>query len=161
MSMKIAVYPGSFDPATNGHLDVLTRAAGIFDKLVVCVFRNAGKTPLFSAEERVEMLREATAHLPNVEVTASDDLTVWFAESAGAQVIIKGVRVMSDFENELKMAQMNKHLADGIETVFMTTATKYAFVSSSLVKEVASYGANVAGLVPESVERRLRDRFQA
>lgn len=159
--MKIAVYPGSFDPATNGHLDVLTRAAGIFDKLIVCVFRNAGKTPLFSAEERVEMLREATAHLPNVVVDSSDDLTVWFAQSGGARVIIKGLRVMSDFENELKMAQMNKHLAADIETVFMTTATKYAFVSSSLVKEVASYGASVTGLVPESVERRLRERFQA
>lgn len=157
--MRIAVYPGSFDPATNGHLDVLTRAAGIFDQVIVCVFRNAGKTPLFSPEERVEMLQEATAHLPNVTVDMSDDMTVRFAQQAGARVIIKGLRVMSDFENELKMAQMNKHLAPDIETMFMTTATKYAFVSSSLVKEVASYGGDVDGLVPDSVARRLRQRF--
>lgn len=157
--MRIAVYPGSFDPATNGHLDVLSRAAGIFDRLIVCVFRNAGKTPVFSPEERVEMLREATAHLPNVAVDMSDDLTVRFAQQAGATVIIKGLRVMSDFENELKMAQMNKHLAPEIETVFMTTATEYAFVSSSLVKEVAGYGGDVTGLVPDSVARRLRERF--
>lgn len=157
--MRIAVYPGSFDPATNGHLDVLTRAAGIFDQVIVCVFRNAGKTPVFTPEERVEMLREATSHLPNVTVDMSADLTVRFAREAGAKVIIKGVRVMSDFESELKMAQMNKHLAPDIETVFITTATEYAFVSSSLVKEVASYGGNIAGLVPDSVAQRLRQRF--
>lgn len=157
--MKIAVYPGSFDPATNGHLDVLTRAAGIFDRVIVCVFRNAGKTPVFTPEERVAMLKEATAHLPNVVVDMSDDLTVRFAQQAGASVIIKGLRVMSDFENELKMAQMNKHLAPDIETMFMTTATEYAFVSSSLVKEVASYGGDVDALVPESVARQLRKRF--
>lgn len=157
--MRIAVYPGSFDPATNGHLDVLTRAADIFDRVIVCVARNAGKTPVFTPEERVEMLREATAHLPNVTVEMSSDLTVRFAQQAGAKVIIKGLRVMSDFENELKMAQMNKHLAPDIETVFITTATEYAFVSSSLVKEVASYGGNIAGLVPDSVAQRLRQRF--
>lgn len=157
--MKVAVYPGSFDPVTYGHLDVIGRAAKIFDKVVVTVFRNSGKNPLFSAQERVEMLVEATAHIPGVEVEFSDGLTVHYARIKGAKVVIKGLRAISDFENEMKMAQMNSRLAPDVETMFMMTATQYAFLSSSIVREVASYGESVEGLVPPHVERKLYEKL--
>lgn len=144
---------------TNGHLDVIERAARIFDRVVVAVFRNAGKAPLFDAAERVAMLREVTAGWPGVQVEAAEELTVHFARRQGATVIIKGLRAVSDFENEMKMAQANKWLEDGVETMFMMTAPQYAFLSSSVVKEIASYGERVSGLVPESVAARLRAKF--
>ncbi len=157
--MKIALYPGSFDPVTLGHLDVIERTAKIFNKVIVVVFRNSGKNPLFNTQERVDMLKEATAHLPGVEVDTSDGLTVHYAKARGAKVIIKGLRAISDFENEMKMAQMNHRLEPDIETMFIMTATQYAFLSSSIVREVACYGESVEGLVPPQVERRLKDKF--
>lgn len=157
--MRIAVYPGSFDPITNGHLDIIERAAHLFDRVLVVVFRNVGKTPMFDVEERLDMIREATRHVPQVEVEASDDLTAAFARRRSASAIIKGIRSISDFENEMKMAQMNKRLEPGVETLFMMTSVQHSFLSSSIVKEVASYGGSVEGLVPSGVEARLRDRF--
>ena len=157
--MTIAIYPGSFDPITNGHLDVIERASQIFNQVIVTIFRNSGKTPLFSAEERLQMLREATAHISGVVVDASDDLVVRYARQKGAQVIVKGLRAISDFENEMKMAQMNQWLGGGIETMFIMTASQYAFLSSSIVREVASYGESVEGMVPDCVAERLKERF--
>ena len=156
--MAVAVYPGSFDPVTNGHLDIIERTAQIFDLVLVVVFRNAEKNPLFTYEERVELLSRAVAHIPNVRVDSSDGLTAQYARDHGARAIIKGLRAVSDFENEMQMAQMNKLLSD-IETMFMMTSSQYSFLSSSIVKEIASYGANVDGLVPKVVEERLKEKF--
>lgn len=157
--MKIAIYPGSFDPVTFGHLDVIERVSKIFDKVVVAVFRNSGKNPLFNPKERVQMICEAVAHLPGVEVDTSDGLTVHYAKTKGAKVIVKGLRAISDFENEMKMAQMNYRLEPDIETMFIMTSTQYAFLSSSIVREVACYGECVEGLVPPHVELKLREKF--
>lgn len=156
--MTVAVYPGSFDPVTNGHLDIIERAAQIFDLVLVVVFRNSEKNPLFTDEERLELLTRAVAHIPNVRVDSSDGLTAQYAREHGARVIVKGLRAVSDFENEMQMAQMNKLLSD-IETMFMMTSSQYSFLSSSIVKEIASYGASVDGLVPKVVEERLRLKF--
>ncbi|MCL5047002.1 MAG: pantetheine-phosphate adenylyltransferase [Actinobacteria bacterium] len=156
--MTVAVYPGSFDPVTNGHLDIIERAAQIFDLVLVVVFRNSEKNPLFTDEERLELLTRAVAHIPNVRVDSSDGLTAQYAREHGARVIVKGLRAVSDFENEMQMAQMNKLLSD-IETMFMMTSSQYSFLSSSIVKEIASYGASVDGLVPKVVEERLRVKF--
>lgn len=158
--MRTAIYPGSFDPVTNGHIDVLERAARLFDRVVITVARNPGKQPMFGVEERVAMVRESIRHIPNAEVQASDGLTVDFAARCGAVAIVKGLRVISDFENELKMAQMNSWLNAQVETVFIMTKAEYAFLSSSLVKEVASFGKSVEGLVPPAVARALRERYQ-
>lgn len=157
--MNIAVYPGSFDPVTFGHLDIISRGSRTFDRLIVAVFRNASKTPLFSVDERLDMLRQATEHLKNVEVDASDGLVVDYARRRGARVILKSLRVVSDFEYELMMALMNQKLAGDIETVFMMTSSDHLFLSSSIVRELASLGAPVSDLVPPHVEARLRDRF--
>ncbi|MEW6546339.1 MAG: pantetheine-phosphate adenylyltransferase [Bacillota bacterium] len=154
-----AVYPGSFDPVTAGHLDIIERAARIFDHLVVTVFNNPSKQPLFSVEERVTMLREVTSHLPNVEVDSSQGLLIPYVRKVGARVIIKGLRAMSDFDYEFRMALMNKKLDPEVETVFILTSSQYAYLSSSLIKEVASLGGCVTGLVPPSVERRLRQMW--
>lgn len=157
--MRKAVYPGSFDPVTCGHLDIISRASNCYDRLFVAVFENIGKNYLFTAAERVEMLEEATADMKNVEVCTSDGLLVEFARKNGIKVIIKGLRAVTDFDYEFKMALMNKKLDPEIETVFMITGLKYLYLSSSLVKEVASYGACVRGLVPPNVERRLIKRL--
>lgn len=151
-----AVYPGSFDPVTAGHLDIIERAAKVFDQLVVTVFPNPGKAPLFAVGERVAMLREVTSHLPNVEVDSSEGLLVPYVRRVGARVIVKGLRAMSDFDYEFRMALMNKKLDPEVETVFILTSSQYAYLSSSLIKEVASLGGCVTGLVPPVVERRLR-----
>ena len=154
-----AVYPGSFDPVTAGHLDIIERAARIFDHLVVTVFNNPGKEPLFSVEERVAMLREVTSHIPNVEVDSSRGLLIPYVRKVGARVIVKGLRAMSDFDYEFRMALMNKKLDPDVETVFILTSSQYAYLSSSLIKEVASLGGCVTGLVPPAVERRLRQMW--
>ncbi|HHY11947.1 MAG TPA: pantetheine-phosphate adenylyltransferase [Firmicutes bacterium] len=153
--MLAAVYPGSFDPITNGHLDIIKRSCRCFDKLYVAVFENQAKEPLFTVEERVSMISEECQDLPNVEVTSSRGLLVDFARVNGIQVLVKGLRAVSDFDYEFKMALMNKKLAPEIETVFMMTSLQYLYLSSSLVKEVAVYGGCVKSLVPPRVERKL------
>lgn len=154
--LRIAVYPGSFDPVTNGHLDVAQRAARMFDKLVVAVFVNSAKTPLFSPEERVEMWRRSVADLPNVTVTASAGLLIDFVREHGATCIVKGLRAIQDFEYEFQMALTNKQLAPEVETVFLMTDFKYAFLSSTIIRDLARYGAPLTGMVPEHVAERLR-----
>ena len=157
--MRRAACPGSFDPVTLGHLDIIGRAAALYDEVVVAVGLNASKKRMFSFEERTEMLREATAQYPNVTVDSFDGLIVDFCKSRDIQVIVKGLRAVSDFDYELQMAQMNLGL-QGVETMFMTTNPLYSFLSSSLVKEVATYGGDVSGLVPEAVLARLLDRVR-
>ncbi len=157
--MRRAACPGSFDPVTLGHLDIIGRAASLYDEVVVAVGLNASKKRMFSFEERTEMLREATAPWPNVTVDSFDGLIVDFCKDREIQVIVKGLRAISDFDYELQMAQMNHGLA-GVETMFMTTNPLYSFLSSSLVKEVATYGGDVSGSVPEAVHRRLLDRLR-
>jgi pantetheine-phosphate adenylyltransferase len=153
-----ALCPGTFDPVTNGHLDIIERAARRFDALVVGVLDNPAKQPLFAVEERVSMLKEATHHLPNVEVDAFSGLLVDYAKRRGADVVVKGLRAVTDFEYEIQMAQMN-HSLTGLETLFMTTAPQWSFLSSSLIKEVARFGGGVSGLVPPVVVERLREQM--
>jgi len=157
--MRRAVCPGSFDPVTLGHMDIIGRSSALYDELVVAVGVNASKKRLFSFEERTEMLCEATAVYGNVRVDSFDGLIVDFCKAQDIQVIVKGLRAISDFDYELQMAQMN-HGLQGVETMFMTTNPLYSFLSSSLVKEVATYGGDVSGLVPETVHRRLIDRLR-
>ena len=153
-----ALCPGTFDPVTNGHLDIIERAAKRFDALVVGVLDNPAKQPLFGVEERVSLLEEVTHHLSNVGVDAFTGLLVDYAARRGADVVVKGLRAVTDFEYEIQMAQMNHSLA-GLETLFMTTAPQWSFLSSSLVKEVARFGGDVSGLVPSVVAERLRERL--
>ena len=155
--MRRAVCPGSFDPVTLGHLDIIGRASALYDEVVVAVGMNAAKQRMFTFEERTAMLAEATAQYANVVVDSFDGLIVDFCKARGVQVIVKGLRAISDFDYELQMAQMNHGLA-GVETMFMTTNPLYSFLSSSLVKEVATYGGDVSSLVPEVAGRRLAER---
>jgi pantetheine-phosphate adenylyltransferase len=156
---KRAVCPGSFDPATNGHLDVVGRASRLYDEVIVAVLVNQAKAGLFSIDERIEMLREATAGYPNVRVESFQGLLVDFCRAQGASVVVKGLRAVSDFDYELQMAQMNVGLA-GVETLFMATNPLYSFLSSSLVKDVAKWGGDVSPHVPEPVARRLVERVR-
>ena len=153
--MRIAVYPGSFDPFTLGHLDILERATGIFDKVIVAVLQNPNKSPLFSVEERIEMIRESVAADRNVEVDSFDGLTVDYAKKVGAGSLLRGLRATSDFESEFQMALFNRKLAPEVTTVFLMTSFANVFLSSSLIKEVARHGGNVDFAVPESVAKRL------
>lgn len=155
----IAIYPGSFDPITNGHLDVIQRGAHLFDRLIVSILRNESKAPLFSVEERVEMLKEVLHSYVNVEVDFFDGLLVEHAVAHKATVLLRGIRAISDYEHEWQMALMNRRLRPGIETVFVMASEAHSFISSRLVKEVFSLGGNVAGLAPPSVEARLRARL--
>ena len=155
----IALYPGSFDPITNGHLDLIERGSRMFDRLVVSILRNDAKEPLFSVEERTEMLNEVLHVYPNVEVDSFNGLLVDHATAHGATVLLRGIRAISDYEYELQMALMNRRLRPGIETVFMMANETYSFISSRLVKEVFSLGGNISGLVPPSVEARLHQRM--
>lgn len=157
--MRIAVYPGSFDPVTNGHLDIIIRAADKFDKLVVAVLRNSSKQPTFTVEERMDMLRRVTAAYPQVEIDTFDGLLVDYLHHKQAGIIVKGLRAMSDFEYEFQMALMNKKLAPDIETLFMVTSDKYSFLSSSIVRELASYNGSLEGLVPELLEDEIRRKI--
>lgn len=154
--MTIAIYPGSFDPVHNGHMDLLERAARVFEQVVVAVARNAEKAPLFPVAVRVEMLQHATKHLPNVVVDAYEGLTVTYAASRKARVLIKGLRAATDLEHEVRQAAMNQRLAPEIETAFFITAPAYSFLSSTLIREVARLGGSVGGLVPPGVEAQLR-----
>lgn len=159
MSRVIAIYPGSFDPPTEGHLDLIARGARIFDRLILGVLRNAEKQPLFSVDERLEMLREISRDLPNVEAREFEGLLVDFARDCGARAVLRGIRAVSDYEYELQMAMMNRRLAPHLETVFMMPAEAYSYVSSRLVKEVFRLGGSVGGLVPKLVEERLRGKM--
>jgi pantetheine-phosphate adenylyltransferase len=155
----LAVYPGSFDPLTNGHVDIITRGARLFDRIIVAILVNAEKSPLFTMEERVEVARSVFAPLPNVEVDTFKGLLVDYVEGREAQVIVRGLRAVSDFEVEFQMALMNQRLNGKIDTVFMMPAEQYTYISSRLIKEVFSLGGAVHGLVPEVVEQRLREKL--
>jgi pantetheine-phosphate adenylyltransferase len=156
MKNVLAIYPGSFDPVTNGHLDLIERGTKIFDRLVVAILKNSEKDPLFTTAERVEMLREVTKPWDNVEVDLFDGLLVQYAVQRKAQVILRGIRAISDYEYELQMALMNRRLESHIETVFMMPAETYSYLSSSLVREISDLGGSIKGLVPPIVEERLR-----
>jgi pantetheine-phosphate adenylyltransferase len=156
MNSALAIYPGSFDPVTNGHLDLIERGAKIFDRLIVSVLRNFDKEPLFTLDERVEMLREVTRPWANVDVDVFSGLLVDYARVRGANVILRGIRAISDYEYELQMAMMNRKLEPNLETVFMMPAEAYSYLSSRLVREIAQLGGPVTGLVPPAVEQRLR-----
>lgn len=153
-----AIYPGSFDPVTNGHLDLIARAAKMFDHLVVAILRNSAKNPLFTVEERVSMLSEGTAEFGNVSVSTFDGLLVDFAREERAHAVVRGIRAISDYEYELQMALMNRRLAPDVETIFLMPDAKYSFVSSRLVKEVFQLGGSVDGLVPKFVIDRMKDK---
>jgi pantetheine-phosphate adenylyltransferase len=155
MSQRIAIYPGTFDPPTNGHLDIVTRSASLFDRVVVAVGTNLAKKTFFSDKERIDLMREACAALPNVEIKGFDTLTVEFARSVGARFVIRGIRALSDFEFEFEMANMNRRLAPEIEMVFLMTSPEYLFLSASRVKELVAFGASVDSLVPPNVAKRL------
>ncbi len=159
--MKIGIYPGSFDPVTFGHLDIIERGAKIVDKLIVGVLTNNVKTPLFSSEERVRMINNLTKHLDNVEAKAFDGLTVDFAHAEGATVIVRGLRAVTDFEYELQLAQTNKVIAPDIDTIFLTTNLKYSYLSSSTVKEIASFGGDIHEFVSPEVQDRMKGKFKA
>jgi len=156
---RIALFAGSFDPITNGHLDVIMRSSRIFGKLIVAVLSNEEKAPLFTVEERVAMIRDAVRGFSNVEVDSFHGLLVEYAQQKQARVLIRGIRAISDYEYELQMALMNRRLAPEIETVFMMAGEAYSFISSRLVKEVIRLGGPISGLVPATVEARLRDRI--
>jgi len=156
----LAVYPGTFDPLTNGHVDIISRGARLFDRIIVAILVNAEKAPLFTMEERVEIARAVFRDHPNVEVDTFDGLLVDYVAKRGAQVIVRGLRAVSDFEFEFQMALMNQRLNGAIQTVFMMPAEQYTYISSRLIKEVFSLGGRVNGLVPELVETRLRDKIR-
>lgn len=156
--MKIAVYPGTFDPITNGHLDIIKRASKLFDKVVVGVLRNSQKSPLFSTDERVNILKEVTKDMPEVEILAFDGMTVNFVRECGANVIIRGLRAITDFEYELQMAQTNRVIAPDIDTMLMVTNLEYAYLSSTIVKELASYGEDIERFVPPYAAKKIREK---
>ena len=159
MNKGRAIYPGSFDPPTNGHLDLIQRGSKIFEELVVAILRNSEKVPMFSVAERREMLQELTADLSNVRIDTFDGLMVEYAKSIDAMCVLRGIRAISDYEYELQMALMNRKIEPTLETVFMMPADKYSYVSSRLVREVAQVGGPVKGLVPEAVEQKLREKL--
>ena len=159
--MSAAIYPGSFDPVTLGHLNIIKRAAACFDKVIVCVMVNSKKTGMFTPEERVELLKKYTARFPNVEVDLSDELLAAYARRRRAHVVVKGLRAVSDFEQEVQMAVINRHLNPQLETMFLASSEKYTYLSSTIVKEMARYGTDLTGLVPreivDDVNRRMRE----
>ena len=158
--MRIAVYPGSFDPITNGHLDIIERASRLYDKLIVGVLSNGNKNPLFTSDERMQMIREVTKHLDNVEVDTFEGLLVDFANSKNATVIVKGLRTVADFEYEFQMALLNKALNPEYETMFMMTNTKYSYISSSMVKELARFHGDLTGLVPCDIIEKIKEKYK-
>ncbi|TQR17836.1 pantetheine-phosphate adenylyltransferase [Psychrobacillus vulpis] len=157
--VKIAVVPGSFDPITNGHLDIINRGAAVFGQVNVVVLNNSSKNPLFSVDERVKLIEEATSHLSNVKVETFSGLLMDYAESVNASAIIRGLRAVSDFEYEMQITSMNRVLNDEIETFFIMTKNQYSFLSSSIVKEVAKYGGHIGELVPPQVEVALKKKY--
>ena len=158
--MSIAIYPGSFDPVTNGHIDIIERASKISDELIVGVLYNKAKTPLFSVEERVIMLREVTKHLKNVKIVPFEGLLIEFAKKMDAKVIVRGLRAITDFEYELQMSQTNRKLNSDVETLFLTTSLDYSYLSSTTVKEVASFGGDITQFVPEYVAEKVTEKIK-
>lgn len=157
--MLRAIYPGSFDPVTNGHLDVIRRASGLVDELIVGVLNNKAKTPLFSVEERVKMLKEVTKELPGVKIVPFEGLLIDFAKEMSAKMVVRGLRAVTDFEYELQMAQTNHKLAEDIETAFLTTSLEYSYLSSTIVREVAAFGGDISQFVPEHVEEKIKSKI--
>lgn len=157
---KLAVVPGSFDPITNGHLDIIKRGAKVFGEVNVVIMNNSAKNSLFSVEERIALIEEVTASIPNVKVETSAGLMIDYAKSVGASAVIRGLRAVSDFEYEMQITSMNRVLDESIETFFIMTNNQYSFLSSSIVKEVAKYGGNISELVPKQVEVALRKKFE-
>ena len=149
--MKVAIYPGSFDPITSGHLNIIQRAANIFDKLIVCVMVNAGKNPMFTLEERVELIRRVTLDIPNLVVDSSNELLAEYARKQGSCVIVKGLRAVSDFENEFQMALINRKINPDLDTMFLTADSEYMYMSSSIVKELGSYGVDLSDFLPKEI----------
>lgn len=160
MLNKIAVVPGSFDPITNGHLDIIKRAADIFDVVYVAVMNNSSKRPLFDVNERMNLIKQVTINIPNVKVDSSSGLLINYAKSKNANAVVRGLRAVSDFEYEMQITAMNRFLDEHIETFFIMTQNKYSFLSSSIVKEVSQYGGDIHGLVPDIVEEALKEKFK-
>lgn len=157
--MLRAVYPGSFDPVTYGHLDIIRRSRSLADELIVGVLNNKAKTPLFSVEERVKMLEEMTKNMPGVKVVPFEGLLIDFAKEMSAGIVVRGLRAVTDFEYELQIAQTNNKLSPELETVFLTTSLKYSYLSSTIVKEVAAFGGDISQFVPETIERRIQEKI--
>ena len=157
--MKTAIYPGSYDPVTSGHLNIIRRASNIFDKLIVCVMVNAGKNPMFTLEERKALIRRVTVDLPNVEVDCSNELLADYARRRGSCVIVKGLRAGSDFENEFQMALVNRKLNPELDTMFLTADSRYMYLSSSMVKELGNYGAELSDFLPEEIIPDFREKL--
>ena len=158
--MKIAIYPGSFDPVTSGHLNIIRRAANIFDKLIVCVMVNAGKNPMFSLNERVDLIRRVTQDIPNVEVDSSSELLADYAKRRGSCVIVKGLRAGSDFENEFQMALINHKITPELDTMFLTAASQFMYLRSSTVKELGSYGVDLSDFLPSEIIPDFQERIE-
>ena len=159
--MSVAMYPGSFDPVTRGHLDIIKRSSRMFDKVIVAVLINSAKSPLFTVEERVAMLREACKDIPNVEIDSFNGLTVSFAKQKGATVMVRGLRAVTDFENEIQLAHTNYAMMPEIETVFLATAIKWSYLSSTIGKEAARYGSDISKFVTPAVEAAVNEKFRA
>ncbi len=157
--MKVGIYPGSFDPVTKGHLDIIVRASRVVDELVIGVLNNSEKSPLFTADERVELIREAVKELDNVRVEAFDGLTVDFAKKNNARILVRGLRAVTDFEYELQIAQMNHKVSNELDTIFFTTSVEYSYLSSSIVKEIAKYHGDISPFLPENVIQAVYDKF--
>lgn len=155
--MLRAVYPGSFDPVTYGHLDIIRRSRSLADELIVGVLNNKAKTPLFSVEERVKMLKEMTKNMPGIKIVPFEGLLIDFAKEMSAGIVVRGLRAVTDFEYELQMAQTNNKLSPELETVFLTTSLEYSYLSSTIVKEVAAFGGDISQFVPETIERRIQE----
>ena len=158
--MKVAIYPGSFDPVTSGHLNIIRRAANIFDRLIVCVMVNAGKNPMFTLEERVDLIRTVTQDIPNVEVDSSNELLADYAKRKGSCVIVKGLRAGSDFENEFQMALINHKINPNLDTMFLTAEHQYMYLSSSTVKELGKYNVDLSDFLPEQIIPAFKERIQ-
>lgn len=158
--MRVGIYPGSFDPVTLGHLDIIERAAKLVDTLVIGVLNNSAKCPLFSAQERVDMIKLVTSHIPNVMVEAFDGLLVDFAKEKNAGIIVRGLRAVTDFEYELQMAQTNSKISPSVDTIFLTTNVEYAYLSSSVVREIAKYGGDISHFLPKDIIALVYDKYK-
>ena len=155
----VAIYPGSFDPLTNGHLDLISRGARLFETLIIAILRNTGKQPLFAVEDRIQMIRETTAHLENVEVDCFEGLLIDYASRRSANAILRGIRAISDYETELQMALLNRRMRPETETIFLMAGEEFSFISSRMIKEIITLGGDVSSFVPEPVAARLRNKF--